>query len=282
LSIKNYIASGIIESYLFGLATAEERLDFERFLKENAELRAEFNAVQETYHTYVKADSKPLPVEFKEQLWSKLEQTSQTPESSKNNIIESAEQMVVKQAPAIVRLMPFVAAASLALFSVSAYLAWDYHSKWKSTELRVASLEAEKNKIANDLQPLRTSNTNMSDMLAQLNQDGNLLVRLRGKDISPKTNIMVCWNKKDKDISLYQVSTLPAAPSGKQYQLWAIVDGKPVNAGMISEKDKDDRVADHYFTKVKIKRAEAFAITLEEEGGAEEPTMEAMYAIGEI
>ena len=42
-----------------------------------------------------------------------------------------------------------------------------------------------------------------------------------------------------------------------QYQLWAIADGKPVNAGMYTE-EKDSKVA-----LSKIPKAQAFAITLE-------------------
>ena len=41
-----------------------------------------------------------------------------------------------------------------------------------------------------------------------------------------------------------------------QYQLWAIADGKPVNAGMYTE-EKDSKVA-----LSKIPKAQAFAITL--------------------
>jgi hypothetical protein len=36
-------------------------------------------------------------------------------------------------------------------------------------------------------------------------------------------------------------SSLPSAPKGKQYELWAIVDGQPVNAGIIITTKKGDR-----------------------------------------
>ncbi len=48
-----------------------------------------------------------------------------------------------------------------------------------------------------------------------------------------------------------------------QYQLWAIVDNQPVDAGML-EMDKG-----HMMVKMKnIPRAQLFAITLEQEGGS--------------
>jgi anti-sigma-K factor RskA len=61
-----------------------------------------------------------------------------------------------------------------------------------------------------------------------------------------------------------------------QYQLWAIVDGKPVSAGIYSE-DKDSQIV-----LSKIENPQAFAITLEKQGGSIVPTMENMFVIGNI
>jgi len=68
---------------------------------------------------------------------------------------------------------------------------------------------------------------------------------------------------------------LPQAPSGKQYQLWALVDGKPVDAGMIGDCNGLCRLKN-------IPRAQAFAITLEREGGSPTPTMDQMYVLGKV
>jgi hypothetical protein len=54
---------------------------------------------------------------------------------------------------------------------------------------------------------------------------------------------------------------LPVAPEGKQYQLWAIVDGKPVDAGLLDNPET--------FEKMKsLGNAQAFAISLEAKGGS--------------
>jgi anti-sigma-K factor RskA len=83
----------------------------------------------------------------------------------------------------------------------------------------------------------------------------------------------VFWNTKTHDVFIADVS-LPQAPSNKQYQLWAIVDGKPVDAGMISD-------AKNLAQKMKVfEKADAFAITLEKRGGSATPTMEEIYVMG--
>ncbi len=83
------------------------------------------------------------------------------------------------------------------------------------------------------------------------------------------------WNKNTKEVFI-TVNKLPIAGTGKQYQLWAIVDGKPVDAGMIDNNCTT-------ICKMKnIPNAQAFAITLEQSGGSPAPTMEQLYVLGEV
>ncbi|HEV8079376.1 MAG TPA: anti-sigma factor, partial [Chitinophagaceae bacterium] len=73
-------------------------------------------------------------------------------------------------------------------------------------------------------------------------------------------------------------TNLPQTPDGKQYQLWAIVDGKPVDAGMISTEK-----GIYHIQKMKsFGKAEAFAITMEKKGGSPTPTMDQMIVQAKI
>ncbi|ULT23339.1 anti-sigma factor [Sphingobacterium sp. E70] len=71
---------------------------------------------------------------------------------------------------------------------------------------------------------------------------------------------------------------MPVAPKGKQYQLWAMVDGKPVNAGVFPLDAKVDGTS----KMLDIPKAQAFAITLEDEGGKDVPTLSELYVMGGI
>ncbi|MBP6577444.1 MAG: anti-sigma factor, partial [Chryseobacterium sp.] len=99
------------------------------------------------------------------------------------------------------------------------------------------------------------------------------MVVLKGVEKHPDSKALVFWDTKSKKVYL-NADSLPKAPAGMQYQLWAIADGKTVNAGMYtSEKDSKTALAN-------IPNAQAFAITLEKEGGSEVPTMENMFVMG--
>ena len=76
------------------------------------------------------------------------------------------------------------------------------------------------------------------------------------------------------------VNNLPQAAPEKQYQLWAIVDGKPVDAGMVEESA--DASGKLLLKMHNIPEAQAFAITLEKKGGSPTPTMEAMFVVGKV
>jgi anti-sigma-K factor RskA len=74
------------------------------------------------------------------------------------------------------------------------------------------------------------------------------------------------------------VQNLPAAPTGKQYQLWTIVDGVPVDMGML-DNDFREKVISMKTAKGNVA---AFAITLEKQGGSPSPTLEEMYVLGNV
>ena len=102
----------------------------------------------------------------------------------------------------------------------------------------------------------------------------NKIVDLKGMPTAPDYSAVVYWNPNSKQVMLMP-ENLPKPPLNKQYQLWALKDGKPIDAGVF------DMTGDMTNMK-KIQDADAFAITLEPMGGSVNPTMDAMYVVGKI
>jgi anti-sigma-K factor RskA len=99
------------------------------------------------------------------------------------------------------------------------------------------------------------------------------MIKLNGLKVSPDAKAMVCWCPDSKEL-YFEPDKLPPAPKGMQYQLWAIVGGKPIDAGMVQP--------DAGMQKMKqIANATAFAVTLEKEGGSPAPEGD-MYVMGNI
>jgi anti-sigma-K factor RskA len=101
------------------------------------------------------------------------------------------------------------------------------------------------------------------------------VVQLSGLPIAPDAKVSVYWNGKNQRTFL-RIENLPPPPSDKQYQLWALADGKPIDAGVF------DTATEAIQTMKTIGVAQAFAITLEKKGGSASPTLDQMYAMGKI
>ncbi|MBX9853539.1 MAG: anti-sigma factor, partial [Cytophagaceae bacterium] len=97
---------------------------------------------------------------------------------------------------------------------------------------------------------------------------------LKGMPVSPASKATAYWNKNSKDVMI-AVANLPAPPSDKQYQLWALKDGKPIDAGVFEMNSDMQQMKN-------IEGAQAFAVTLEKKGGSPVPTLEALYLMGNI
>lgn len=73
-----------------------------------------------------------------------------------------------------------------------------------------------------------------------------------------------------EDAAVVVLDQLPAAPSGKDYQLWMIHGSRPVSAGVV-EHDKTGRVV--RVMDESVQGANGFGLTVEPAGGSDKPTL---------
>jgi RNA polymerase sigma factor (sigma-70 family) len=98
-------------------------------------------------------------------------------------------------------------------------------------------------------------------------------IKLAGTTSHP-TALATVYVNTENHIYL-MMNNLPAPAKEKQYQLWAMVDGKLIDAGTIPTNTEIP------FQRMQtIPNAQAFGITLEQEGGATTTTMDAMWVYG--
>jgi len=84
----------------------------------------------------------------------------------------------------------------------------------------------------------------------------------------------VYWDKNSRDGYLL-ANNLPQAEEGKQYQVWAMVNGNPVDAGLIEDCNGVCKLKN-------IPNAQAFAITLEKKGCSPSPDLSQLYVLGNV
>ena len=137
-------------------------------------------------------------------------------------------------------------------------------------------LENERTVLADQLETHKASLTASQNELAVLTAPAMRMVQLNGMGDTPGATARIYWDPNSREVHMGP-ATLPTAPQGMQYQLWAIVDGQPVDAGVMPLVDDGA----HLHRMKDVDPAQAFAVTLEKAGGVPSPTLTAMVLMGQ-
>jgi len=157
-----------------------------------------------------------------------------------------------------------IAAAVFILLIGSMILNYSYFNKYHKAQDALEVAEKQ-------LQQKEKSNEAMSRDLDVVTNKYAMPVVLNGTAHAPDALAKIFWMKNTGQVYI-DPTNLPQVPDGMQYQLWGIVDGKPVSGGMI-ETSKGT----YHIQKMKsFGKVDAFAITLEKAGGSPTPTMDQM------
>jgi len=273
VNIKEYISSGIIESYVLGLASNEEKAEFEQLVSMHPELQQAREAFERSLEQHALDNAIPPPVALKQQIWNSIQLSPVAVAPGIDNNVNTHSSPSTAAPVRSMNTVRWLAAASVILLLGSTLLNFYFYSQYKSTSAQLSDLIAQNQQMA-------SNNTIMQTRLQQYESNFNIvkdtnmaMVAMKGQPVAPQSATTVYWNKQTKDVYLL-VNDLPQPGSGKQYQLWAIVDGVPVDAGTLDMSQASGLV------KMKnIPKAQAFAITLENAGGSKTPTMP-IYVVG--
>ncbi len=253
MDIQAYISSGIVESYVLGLASDEERKEFEQLCKQHPELLAARTEFELALEKQAIENAILPPADLKGKIFDQISGTgkviSMQPESTSVKKISWAK---------------YAAAASVILLAGSLYYNITLFNKNKDLKNNYDNTVAKLNEVEKDIQVLQ-ENPNIK------------MAAMKGLEVSPQSYATVYWDTTSHDVYLL-ANNLPAPASDKQYQLWAIFDGKPVDLGMLEYDVKQKKLLAHMKN---TQGAEAFAITLEKKGGNPTP-QGSMYVMGKL
>lgn len=277
MNTQEYISSGIVESYVLGLADDAERVQFEEMCIRHAEVRAARDAFELSLEQQALAGAVAPPVSLRENILQQIAAESASDTSNATPVV----QMRPIRRSTVPAAMRYVAAAAIVLLAGSAVLNIYYFNKYRDYSQRYDQLLASQTELAKNNNAMQTRMSNYEQTIQGLTNPYMAKVTMEGKDVpnsgspDPASIATVLWDTRTKDVYL-MVNSLPMPETGKQYQLWAIVDNQPVDAGML------DMSHGHMMVKMKnIPRAQLFAITLEAQGGSPTPKGP-MYVIGKV
>ena len=261
---KEYITSGVLELYVYGQLTEAEQREVEAMCAQHPEVKAELDAIQDAMNGYASTHRKNPAPELRAKIMDQLELKEEKPE------------------PKVIQMPPsnnyrWLAAASVALFVVSLGANVYFYNSYKNVSGQLSELQSKNNVLADNNIHLTKQVTTITNDLTVISSPSNVKVELAGLPLSPASRALIYWDKERKQTYI-NMSELSPLAEAKQYQLWAIVDGKPVDLGLLPNEKQEAlllRMKD-------VSEPQAFAITIEPKGGSVNPTMEQMVVMGKL
>jgi anti-sigma-K factor RskA len=264
MNIQDYIQSGILEEYVAGLLSEEERQAVEAYAIQEPIILDEIKKIEEALELYAFSNAQTPKTDVKAKILAKIE--AEQPQETTQQTAK-----IVTMPTSNSRISYPMAAAIIGLL-ISVGINFSLFQKLDKAKDKIAALQSENSKVTQDFEVLKTNNEIKAQQLTTLADASTKKLTLKGTPNHSDAKLTVFWKADAKQV-IASIDYLPKAPEGKQYQLWAIGKSGPVDAGMLNDSTKG-------FQQMKaIGDAAAFAITLEKVGGSPTPTLEEMYAI---
>lgn len=262
MNIRDYISSGILEAYVMGELSEAERTAVEKNLAQYPELKEELARIEEVQEKLLMATAIKPPEAVKSKLFTKIDRG-----------VTGGKIVPMSSASGFWR---FAAAASITIALVSSYLAYNYWNKWRATESDLNTLIAQNQRIAEDYNQVNKRLDQIENDLNVIDDPDFRKVVMEGTKNAPGSMASVYWNETSQEVYL-SIQNMKDLAKENQYQLWAIIDGKPVDAGLF-----DGNTAGLIKMKAIGKGASQFAVTVEPRGGKTSPTLETMQVAGDV
>ncbi len=266
MNAQEIISSGILELYCTGLTSAAETAEVQQWAKLYPEVAAEIAAIESGLEGYAQAHAVAPGASVKDKLFAGINKgTAATVVKLQPVGNETAKVHSISPA------WKYAAAASIILLVGSLMFNYTFYEKYQTAS---KDLQVTQNELEQQKQVARSMEGDMRKM-----GDKNAMpVSLKGMPDVPDAAARIYWMQDSHEIYI-DPSNLPKAPEGKQYQFWAIVDGKPVNGGIISTEINGKTV--HFQQMKSFGNAQAFAVSLED-AGPEKPVPTKLMVMGKM
>ncbi|MGC1515685.1 MAG: anti-sigma factor [Maribacter sp.] len=244
--IKIFLDSDILEKYLLGTTSELETLQAERYIAMYPEVQDSYNELQENLEKFAKLHAIKAPQGLRDKIHLRIK----------------AERSGRK------KFFSYAIAASITamMFAGTSYFFYNQSQ----------NLQEENNVVTNKIKLLEE---NMKEQLEDvrnqfivLNNPGTKKYNVKGNQKAKELKAVAYINPVKK-LSFINVSKLPNIPENQCFQMWAEVNGKMINLGIIEEAgDQQKLMALPY-----AENAVGY-ITIEPKGGNHVPSVDNIVA----
>jgi len=274
---KAYIESGILELYVLGQLSVQEQSEVQNMASTYPEVKQEMEAIEIAMEHYAVQNAVKPTFGLENKIFERIGLSAIAPQQEAKIIPLNADINSGYQAK--IRGLRLALVACVALLVVSVAALYSAHSDLGIAREQIASLSSDREKFTSTVNYMKENNADLNKLVAMADDPNWKTIKLAGQK-NPNDNMVVYWHPKEQHVMVNTTKmALPVNDKAHQYQLWALVNGKPVDLGVF---DVNPDTAHILVNMKEIGTAQAFAVTLEQRGGSPTPTMEQMMVMGGV
>ena len=248
--IYSFLESGLLEKYLIGDTSVSETEKVETYISKYPEVKSQYDLLQDNLEIISKFNA------------------VEAPKDSLSNILEALDDKPVialhtKQRRVSV-WYSIAASAAAILFAVTSFYFYNQNQTLLNETLVV---DQEIEDLRSDIDNTNSRLESVMKQFMRLNNPETEKYIIRGNKRAKNLKTVAYINPKEKT-SMIEVVSLPQLPEEQCYQMWAQMQDKMVNLGILNASDRDLRSIPY------TENALGFNITIEPKGGNETATVE--------
>ena len=255
-----------------GGGNPEERAQVEQMAETHQAVREELRDVENALQLYAFENAVQPSEQLRNKILNSLVTNFADDSTFPTKHTTTEGKVIALPEPSPANFYKYAFAASIALLIGSLVALFNVYDKLQQSNQQLLVINTQNTKFSKTI-------SNMGEELGVFRDSTFKLLKLKGTAKMPSAEMTVAWSPVKKKVMIDMAGMqLPTNDANHQYQLWALVNGKPVDLGVF------DKEADSIDMKAMkpVDLAGAFAVTLEPRGGSVNPTMSEMVVIGQF
>ncbi|WP_299106447.1 anti-sigma factor [uncultured Winogradskyella sp.] len=219
--LHTFLNSNLLKKYLVGDTSLEETKEVEHFISNYPEAEEAFEKLQDNLEIIAKAGAVDIPNYILDDILESLDETNDT------KVIQLVQSRKTSW-------LSIAASAAAILFATTSFMLYQKNMQ----------LNNENNVVVEEIYDLRsdieTNNSKLDELSRELlklnNPDAKKYV-INGNERAKNLKTVAYINPIEKT-SMIDVITLPQLPEEQHYEIWAEMQDKMVNLGILDESDR--------------------------------------------
>ncbi|WP_428327420.1 anti-sigma factor [Mucilaginibacter sp.] len=272
--IKAYIESGVLELYVLGDISRDEKLQVEAMIIKHPAIKAEVVEIERSMELYAEANAVDAPEHLRSRVLNSILTNLGDDNSFPPAKAEHKNNVIALPAPKANSFYKYAFAACLALLIASGIALINLYNKLQQSNTQLAASQLNNQHFSNRV--------NLMDRQLEVFRDPSFkFLKLQGTVHAPSALLTIAWSPAKHKVMVDLGSIkMPVNDKAHQYQLWALVGGKPVDLGVFDSSPDSTEMKE--MKSIAAVSTDAFAVTLEPRGGSATPTMDEMMVLGKF